>query len=101
MSVVYLIAAECCPDPKVGRDYLNVVRSARNVKNVEDEVDLMTAIEQEFRREFLGEGQLFFYYKRKLYDIVGAEDKVGIEDLKAVYNLPIPTSEIDFGNIKN
>ena len=69
--------------------------------SIEHTKDIESYIYQEYRREFLGEGQLFFYYKRKLYDIVGAEDKVGIEDLKAVYNLPIPTSEIDFGNIKN
>ena len=77
------------------------MRNHRGLSSIEHTKDIESYIYQEYRREFLGEGQLFFYYKRKLYDIVGAEDKVGIEDLKAVYNLPIPTSEIDFGNIKN
>lgn len=92
VSEVYLIAAECCPDPKVGRDYLNVVRSARNVKNMEDEVDLMTAIEQEFRREFLGEGQLFWLYKRKgKAEIISGEKQgkmVSMEERFYLFDLP-------------
>ena len=100
LSELYLIAAECA-DGEDAYWYLNQLRNHRGLSSIEHTKDIESYIYQEYRREFLGEGQLFFYYKRKLYDIVGAEDKVGIEDLKAVYNLPIPTSEIDFGNIKN
>ncbi len=100
LSELYLIAAECAEDEDA-YGYLNKLRNHRGLSSIEHTKDIESYIYQEYRREFLGEGQLFFYYKRKLYDIVGAEDKVGIEDLKAVYNLPIPTSEIDFGNIKN
>ncbi len=32
--------------------------------------------------------------------LLGQKIKSGLRILKAVYNLPIPTSEIDFGNIK-
>jgi len=100
LSELYLIAAECAEDEDA-YGYLNKLRNHRGLSSIEHTKDIESYIYQEYRREFLGEGQLFFYYKRKLYDSVGAEDKVGIEDLKAVYNLPIPTSEIDFGNIKN
>ena len=100
LSELYLIAAECAEDEDAYGD-LNKLRNHRGLSSIEHTKDIESYIYQEYRREFLGEGQLFFYYKRKLYDSVGAEDKVGIEDLKAVYNLPIPTSEIDFGNIKN
>ena len=100
LSELYLIAAECAEDEDA-YGYLNKLRNHRGLSSIEHTKDIESYIYQEYRREFLGEGQLFFYYKRKLYDTVGAEDNVGIEDLKAVYNLPIPTSEIDFGNIKN
>ena len=49
VSEVYLIAAECCPDPKEGRNYLNAVRTARNVKNIQDDADLTTCVEQEYK----------------------------------------------------
>ena len=100
LSELYLIAAECA-DGEDAYWYLNQLRNHRGLSSIEHTKDIESYIYQEYRREFLGEGQLFFYYIRKLYDTVGAEDNVGIEDLKAVYNLPIPTSEIDFGNIKN
>ena len=100
LSELYLIAAECA-DGEDAYWYLNQLRNHRGLSSIEHTKDIESYIYQEYRREFLGEGQLFFYYKCKLYDTVGAEDNVGIEDLKAVYNLPIPTSEIDFGNIKN
>lgn len=98
VSEVYLIAAECCPDPKVGRDYLNAVRSARNVKNVADEVDLMTVIEQEFRREFLGEGQLFWLYKRKgKAEIISGEAQGKVVSMEErFYLFDLPQSERDY-----
>ena len=98
VSEVYLIAAECCPDPKVGRDYLNAVRSARNVKNVADEADLMTAIEQEFRREFLGEGQLFWLYKRKgKTEIISGEKQEKMVSMEErFYLFDLPQSERDY-----
>ncbi|MCQ4873172.1 RagB/SusD family nutrient uptake outer membrane protein [Butyricimonas paravirosa] len=100
LSELYLIAAECA-NGKEAYGYLNKLRNHRGLVSVEETQNIEDYIYQEYRREFLGEGQLFFYYKRKLFDAIGAEDNVGIEDLKTVYNLPIPTSEIDFGNIKN
>ena len=44
---------------------------------------------------------MFFYYKRKAMETIGAENNIAHQDVNAVYNLPIPTVEIDFGNIKN
>ena len=98
VSEVYLIAAECCPDPQVGRDYLNAVRSVRNVKNVADEVDLTTVIEQEFRREFLGEGQLFWLYKRKgKAEIISGETQGKVVSMEErFYLFDLPQSERDY-----
>ena len=99
ISELYLIAAECASGTEA-YGYLNKLREHRGLLKIELTADLNNYIYQEYRREFIGEGQLFFYYKRKGFDTIGAEDNVGIGDLNAVYNLPIPKTEIEFGNIK-
>lgn len=99
ISELYLIAAECAGGSD-GMAYLNELRNHRGLRSVTDSEKLDEFIYQEYRREFIGEGQLFFYYKRKGFDRIGAMDNVAIENRNAVYNLPIPITEIDFGNIK-
>lgn len=98
LAEVYLIAAECCPDPRKGRDYLNTVRGARNVKNIPDEVDLMTSIELEYKREFVGEGQLFWLYKRKgKAEIASGEKLESVVPMeKRFYLFDLPQSERDY-----
>lgn len=89
---MYLIAAECCPDAQEGRNYLNAVRTARNIKNITDEVDLITSIEREYKREFVGEGQLFWLYKRKgKTEIASGENQdkvVSVEERFYLFDLP-------------
>lgn len=99
ISELYLIAAECAGS-ETGFAYLNELRNHRGLVSVFPSGDLDNYIFQEYRREFLGEGQMFFYYKRKGFDKIGAEDNIAIEDLKAVYNLPVPKVEVEFGKIK-
>lgn len=99
ISELYLIAAESASGEEA-YGYLNKLRVHRGLLNLEQTGDLENYIYQEYRREFLGEGQLFFYYKRKGFDTIGAEDNVGIGNLNEVYNLPIPKKEFEFGNIK-
>ena len=69
LSELYLIAAECA-DGEDAYWYLNQLRNHRGLSSIEHTKDIESYIYQEYRREFLGEGQLFFYYKRKLYDTV-------------------------------
>ena len=33
--------------------------------------------------------------------MIGADNNIAIKNPNAIYNLPIPTNEVDFGNIKN
>lgn len=63
---MYYILAECATDYNISADYLNRVRKARGIQNVvyNDEAERMKNIELEYRKEFYGEGQLWYYYKR-------------------------------------
>ena len=98
VSEVYLIAAECCPDPKEGRNYLNAVRTARNVKNIQDDADLTTCVEQEYKREFVGEGQLFWLYKRKGKSEIASGEKLAevISMEERFYLFDLPQTEQDY-----
>lgn len=64
VSEMYYIMAECEPDPAEALKALNKVRNARALKEITDANQLTDELEKEYKREFIGEGQLFFYYKR-------------------------------------
>ena len=84
LSELYLIAAECVGlqgemnvADAVGL-YLNPLRQARNEMPLEITISttqLREYIQNEYIREFVGEGQTFFYYKRnELSTIPSGED---------------------------
>lgn len=97
----YYILAELLKtsDPQEAIAILNLVRSHRNLTTyplpstlTADEIQ--NEIFKEYRKEFLGEGQLFFYYKRlNISKIEGA----GVTANDAVYVLPLPNNELEFG----
>ncbi len=97
ISEMYYIAAECCTDPVKAREYLNMIRAARNIRNVPDDADLMTYVEKEYRKEFIGEGQLFWMYKRQNKTQIPSGKTVGemIEMEKSFYLFNIPQDEMD------
>ena len=97
LSEAYYIAAECCTDPVKAREYLNMIRAARNIRNVPDDADLMTYVEKEYRKEFIGEGQLFWMYKRQNKTQIPSGKTVGemIEMEKSFYLFNIPQDEMD------
>lgn len=101
VSEVYLIAAECS-NAVDGTSYLNKLRYHRGLNAITSDDDLTTAIYKESRREMIGCGQLFFFYKRNLYSKLGLLDNVVLPgNLRSAYVLPIPKLEIEFGLIKN
>ena len=65
ISEMYLIVAECSNNEVEAFDHLNRLRAARGVAKVNQTLGLMDLVEAEFRREFIGEGQLFWFYKRQ------------------------------------
>ena len=75
LSEVYFIAAECENDPKDGYDWLNQSRERRGVPGlpVVSAADLKNCLRREYLREFYGEGQSFFLYKRMCVNIQRTE----------------------------
>lgn len=70
LTEMYYILAECSTDITQGINLLNAVREARNLApltatDVPNATALTQAISNEYRKEFIGEGQTFFYFKRR------------------------------------
>ena len=79
-------------DPQGALDKLNLVRKMRGLTEPLTDLNpdaIQQEIQKEYEREFLGEGQLFFYHKRQ-----GTKN---IATANAVYKLPMPDLEIDLG----
>lgn len=102
-SEAYYIAAEALKDSDPGRaiELLNLVREARNL-SLYPLPETLTANEiqeevgKEYRKEFLAEGQMFYYYKRLNADRI---EGAGVSAAN-VYVLPMPDNEIEFGERK-
>ncbi|MDR1274586.1 MAG: RagB/SusD family nutrient uptake outer membrane protein [Odoribacteraceae bacterium] len=102
LSEMYYIVAEALAtsDPAQAVELLNTVRGQRGLSNYPLSETLSTAavqeeIYKEYRKETLGEGQLFYYYKRLNLNIIPGSSKPGNN---AAYVFPLPDNEIEFGN---
>lgn len=95
LSEMYLILAECkYRDNGEGWEYLNVIRQARSADLLESApADFYNELIREYRREFIGEGQLFFLYKRlNCPTVIGSSvDMIG----QKAYTFPIPLTETE------
>ena len=97
---MYLILAEA--DTENGAEYLNTIREHRGVTsqvNVTGEA-LLDEIALETYREFLGEGKMFYWYKR-LNQTMHRGGYYFYKDTPfdpTLYVLPMPEEEIEFGN---
>lgn len=98
---MFYYVAECYNrqnEPAKAVQMLNAVRQARGIDIIynlpetlsTDEVD--QEILKEWQKEYIGEGQMFYYYKRLGLVIPGATAKGD-----AVYILPLPKTEIEIG----
>jgi hypothetical protein len=77
---------------------LNIVRSARGLEKLPNSEagNVMEYLMRERRKEFIGEGRMFFIYKRLFKDIEISEGKT-IRASKAIFELPIPKDEFTYG----
>ena len=71
LSEMYYIAAECAETVSEGVNYLDQVRSHRGLTSYAldrsmSKDNLAQEIRKEYKKEFWGEGQLWYYYKRKM-----------------------------------
>lgn len=94
MSEVYYIAAETAEDKESATMYITEVLKHRGADTDGEEMDEYL-LRDEYYREFFGEGQLFFFYKRKKKEAIagsvsgGTDVKVSLSS----YTLPIPDGE--------
>ena len=102
-SESYYIAAEILKDsdPVEAVRLLNLVREARHLGQFPLEKtltadEIQEEVRKEYRKEFLGEGQMFYYYKRVNADRI---EDAGVAATN-VYVLPMPDDEIEFGERK-
>ncbi len=102
LSEMYYIAAESTSDINESAQWLNQVRRARSLeaRTFADFSEIETYLTAEYRREFYGEGQLFFRYKWLDSDVIGpgylAQNVSSRKE--EVYILPLPEQEQEFGN---
>lgn len=93
IAEMYYIAAECAQSVA----YLETVRKARNIDVSLDETlkgeELQAEILKEYNKEFIGEGQVFFYHKRKGSTFINENPVASSVN----YWLPMPEQEINFG----
>lgn len=102
VSEMYLIAAECAESREDAVGYVNELRSHRgfdagsmiDAENVTDS-SLQNTIGKEYRKEFVCEGQWFFYCKRQNLEII---PNVTVPFSRSYYVLPIPDQEYEYGN---
>ena len=107
ISEMYLIAAESTDDVSKAATYLDELRNQRGiishlVEEVEDGFlyleDIPYEIMLEYQREFCGEGQVWFYYKRnRITAIPNTTELSGLD----MFVFDIPEDEIIYGGRKN
>ncbi|WP_159451733.1 RagB/SusD family nutrient uptake outer membrane protein [Pedobacter africanus] len=94
LSELYYIAAECTADQGTAINYINTVRKNRGLTDLDGTVVINDALKMEYRKEFWGEGQTFFYYKRKaISSIAGGLKDVNVPMNPEKYVVPLPLSE--------
>lgn len=101
LGEMYLILSECQYRASgSGLEALNKLRVARNLLALQnDPADFYLELIREYRRELIGEGQLFFLYKRlNRASVIGTDaDMIG----EKAYTFPIPISETDASQREN
>src|SRR5690606_24722049 len=92
LSEMYYIAAEAETDPQLALGYLNTVRTARVLPALDDLTsgDFKNELLKAYRKEFFGEGQLWFYYKRlNVAQIPNSPEATTMTEEKYVFPLPV------------
>jgi hypothetical protein len=102
MAEIILMAAECSSTLDEGKAYLNMLRTSKFCVdlNPTSTAQLKEFITNEFRKETIGEGQMFFYYKRNAMTTVPNHLWSDVQPVPnktislANYVVPLPESEV-------
>ncbi len=98
---IYYIATEALMDsiPHEAYGYFNAVREHRGLKPFDDTQKLDTAVlAEEYFKEYIGEGQVFFNMKRLNSDISSFDGSTTYKASKNIYVVPVPDIEMDNRN---
>lgn len=97
ITEMYYIIAEGSTDEAEALAALNKVLYNRGLTELPNNEKLSETIREEYKREFWGEGQLFFYYKRlnvpAIYSFSEGKD---MDMDETTYVVPLPLSETDY-----
>lgn len=99
LSEMYLLIAECCynTNPTMALEYINTLRDHRIRSNVHWTYLTKDYIYEEMRREYPGEGQMWYVYKRNFLDIPGGLTGT-ISATEEMFTFPLPDNEIEYGH---
>jgi len=101
---MYYILAECyneAGNSALAVEQLNTVRTNRGIATTYKLSETLTQaqiraeIELEYRKEFISEGQLFYFFKRRGNTAIPSTNKVMDN---SIYMLPLPQRELEMGN---
>jgi len=100
---MYLIAAECLLAEGKATDaqqLFDTLLSSRGITPISDLAVGLTLtqdlINHEFCKEFIGEGQIWFNYKRQNMDIKSWDNQAEYKASDKIYVLPIPEKEYEY-----
>lgn len=101
MSEMYLIAANARYDidKEEAVDYLKTIRKMRGASQTVNDnsyESFLAELTTEARREFLGEGQMFYWYKRHDLPVQRQGAEIALTPQQTC--LPMPANEVEFGN---
>lgn len=97
VTEMYYIIAETTEDDTEALHSINLVLENRGLDKLTSRDQVAATVLSEYQKEFWGEGQLFFYYKRvNAPAIPSAMTGADVEMNDAKYVLPLPESETDF-----
>ena len=93
---MYLIATETAPNITTANKYYNELLYHRGLPSEAlTQANMNKHLLAEYAKEFIGEGQLFYAYKRLNNKIVPILQR-GIEKPEAVYVIPLPKENTYF-----
>lgn len=102
LSEMYLLAAECTYEksPETALEYINTLRDHRIRNNQHWRSITQEYVLDEMRREYVGEGQMYYVYKRNNLSLPGNGSQGTVAPSNEIFVFPLPDAEIENGHRK-